>query len=140
VSTNLNLVRSICAEWDRGDYSSTDWAHPEIDLVFADGLPPTSWSGLAGMAEGWRQFLSTWDEFHQEAVAYRELDHERVLVFFHFAGRGKTSGVELGPMRSDGAGVFHVRDGKVTRFVAYVDRERALADLGLPSEATSADS
>lgn len=133
-------MRLICAAWERGDYSSTEWAHPEIELVFADGAPPSSWKGLAGMSEGWRQFLSTWDEFHQEADEYLELDHERVLVVFRFSGRGKTSGLELGQMRSRGAGLFHVRDGKVTRFVVYANRERALADLGLSSEATSADS
>src|SRR5262245_14003600 len=129
---NVELVRSICAEWDRGDYGFTEWAHAEIEFVFADELVGRRMeTGLAGMAEGWRQFLSTWEEFHQEAVEYRELDDERVLVFFHMSGRGKTSGLEIGPMRSDGAGVFQVRGGKVTRFVAYVDRERALADLGL---------
>jgi ketosteroid isomerase-like protein len=140
VSANLNLVRLICAAWERGDYSSTEWAHPEIELVFADGAPPSSWRGLAGMAEGWRQFLSTWDYFHQEADEYRELDHERVLVFFRFSGRGKTSGLELGAVESRGAGIFHVRGGKVTRFVAYASSERALGDLRLSSETTSADS
>ena len=54
-----------------------------------------------------------------------------MLVFFRPTGRGKTSGLDLAQMHSAGAGLFHVRDGKVTKFVVYLDRDRALADLGL---------
>jgi ketosteroid isomerase-like protein len=133
-SVKLDLVRSIYAANERGDFSSVEWAHPEIELVFADGPAPGSWTGLEATAEAWRDFLSTWEGYHVNADEYRELDEERVLVLTHWSGRGKTSGVELGQMSAKGAGLFHVRDGKVTRFVLYFDCERALADLGLTSE------
>jgi hypothetical protein len=124
-------VRSIRAGWDRGEFTSVTWAHPEIELVFADGPSPGSWTGLAGLSEAWRDFLSTWEDFRTEAYEYRELHGERVLVFARLSGRGKTSGLEIGEMQAIGVNLFHLRDGKVTRLVLYMDRNRALADLGI---------
>ena len=34
-------------------------------------------------------------------------------------------------MQTQSAGLFHLRNGKVTRLVFHLDRERALAELGL---------
>jgi len=45
-SPNVELVRSIIEAWERGDYSSAEWAHPEIEYVFADG--PLDGTGRAG--------------------------------------------------------------------------------------------
>jgi ketosteroid isomerase-like protein len=36
---------------------------------------------------------------------------------------------------ANGAALFHIRGGKVTRLVLYWDRERAFAGLGLLTEA-----
>jgi ketosteroid isomerase-like protein len=139
-SANLDLVRSIYADWERGDFTTAEWAHPEIEYVLADGPSPGSWTGLAGMAEGFRSWLSAWQEYRVEVDDDRELDGERVLVLVHNRGRGKTSGLEIGQIRTKGAMLFNVRGGKVTRLVTYFDGERALADLGLAPEAGSAHS
>ena len=131
MSENLDLVRSIFADWERGDFGSVEWADPRIEYEIADGPVPGSWRGLVGMAEGWRGFLNAWEDFRFTSDEYRQLDDERVLVLGHYDGRGKTSGVEVGQIRTDAASLFHVRDSKVTRMVHYFYRERALADLGL---------
>jgi ketosteroid isomerase-like protein len=133
VSANLDLVRSIYADWDRGDFSSIDWAHPEIVFAIVEGPSPGTWTGLAEMRHAWREFLSSWEDYRNEVDEYRELDPERVLVLAHFSGRGKASGLEAAEWGSTkgGANLLHVRDGKVTRLVIYWDREHALADLGL---------
>src|SRR5437660_1333668 len=103
MSANLDLVRSIYANWERGDYSSAEWAYAALEFVIADGPDPGSRTGLVGMAEALRNILSVWEGFRGEAEEYRELDAERVLVLSRRSGRGKTSGLELGQMRAKGA-------------------------------------
>ena len=131
MSEKLDLARSILAKWERGDFSSAEWAHPQIEYVFAEGPSPGTWKGVAGMAEGEREFLSAWEDYRLEIEQCRELDHERVLALVQHGGRGKISGIEVGQMFASGATLFDVRDGKVVRLVLYWDRDRALADLGL---------
>jgi ketosteroid isomerase-like protein len=133
-SANLDLLRSLFTAWQRGDFSSTEWVHPDIEFVMADGPSPGRWVGPAGLAEGWGDWLRAWEGYRVAAEGYRELDHERVLVLVNRSGRGKTSGLDLGEMRNRGAAVFQVREGKVAKFVYYCDSARALADLGLAPE------
>ena len=128
---NLDLVRSIFAEWERGDFSSAEWADPEIEFVMVGGDSPGSWRGLAGMARGFRGWLSAWEAFRVKADEYREIDDERVLVLLYVSGRGKTSGLQTGEIGTKGANLFHIRGRKVTRLVLHWDREQALADVGL---------
>jgi ketosteroid isomerase-like protein len=131
MSKNLDLVRSILAAWDRGDFSSASWADPAIEYVIADGPGPGNWKGFAGMAEGARTNVESWDGLRFEVEEFRDVDAERVLVLHSYRGRGKTSGVDLESVRAAGAQLFHVRAGRVVQLVHYWDRNRALADLGV---------
>ena len=138
-SRNLDFARSFYADWERGDFSSADWAHPEIEIATYDGPAPGSYKGLAGMAESWRDFLSVWEEYRVEVEEFRELDDERILVLMFHCGRGKASGLEVGQMgtKRAGANLLQIRDGKVAKLVLYWDRENAFTDLGLAPEARS---
>jgi len=131
VSENLDLVRSIYADWERGDFSRVDWAHPEIQLVAPDGPAAGSWTGVSAMRDTWREWLSAWEDLRVEADEYRELEDQSVLVLVHQSGRGKTSRIEIGRTPGAVATLFHFRDGKVDRLVLYADHDRAFADLGL---------
>jgi ketosteroid isomerase-like protein len=130
VSANLDLVRSIYVDWERGDFGRSDWADPDIEYQTIGGPSPGCWSGLAGMAEGARSTLDVWENVRLEMQECRELDGGRALTFHHLVGRARRSGFDLGQLQA-GAHLFHVRDGKVSRLVLFYDRDRALADLGL---------
>jgi hypothetical protein len=107
VSANLALVRSINADWERGDFSSVEWAHPEIDYEIVDGPTSGRWKGVSAMNAAWREFASAWEDFRVENDAFRELDGEGVFAHGHFSARGKTSRLELGQMRARGASLGH---------------------------------
>ena len=108
---NVELVRSIYAAWERSDYSSADWAHPEIERV-ADG--PTTRA-----RPGWLQYDS--------GAGVSRIRARPSVAALRPAGADVDS--EIGIVQ--GANLFHVRGGKVTRLVLYWDRERALEAVGL---------
>ena len=130
-AANLELVRSISAAHERGDFSSAEWAHPEIEFVILGGPEPVTRIGIAQMAESWRGWVSAWEGYRVEADEYRELDDERVLVLTRSSAYGKAGGQVVGRMRAKGAVLYHLCAGKVTRLVYYWDRDRALAELSL---------
>ena len=127
----MELVRSILAAWELGDFSHVDWADSGIELVVADGPESGTHTGHAEMAAGWRGFLGAWGDYRVVADEYRELDGERVLVLMQHGGYGKASGLGDAQLKTEGANVFHIRNGQVVRLVLYWHRNRALADLGL---------
>ena len=111
-------------------FGSAEWAHPDIEFETADGPATRQLDGARpGGRAAMREFLSAWQEWRVDADEYRALDDERVLVLQHYSARGKTSGAELGGVWAEGANLFTIRDGKVTRLVCYFDRERALTDV-----------
>jgi ketosteroid isomerase-like protein len=134
MSDNLNLVHSIFADWERGDFSNGDWAAPEIEFLIADGPEAGSVSGVAEMARVTQGVLSSWENARAVAREFRELDDERILVLALRTGRGRASGLEGDKLRTDGAWLFRVQDRLVTRLVVYWDADRALTDLGLSEQ------
>jgi hypothetical protein len=92
---------------------------------------------VAGLGEIFRDWFRAFEDVRFEVTEYRELDLQRVLVLGHYSGRGRTSGLEVAQVWSDTAAVFQMRRRKVTKLILYLDRERALADLGLAPEGDS---
>jgi hypothetical protein len=131
ISRDLEVVRALYEEWERGDVTSSEWADPQIEVLFADGPNPGSWRGLSGLAEGWRDVLNAWEHFRPEVDCYRTLEDGSILVLVRWHGRGKRSGVQVGETGAAGAQLFELVAGKVTRLVTYLDRERALSDLNV---------
>ncbi len=131
-AANVELVRSIYAQWERGDFTRTaDWADPEIDWVRFGAPGLNAWSGVNAMAEAAETLLGGWEQLRAEGEDYRDLGDERVLVLTRWTGRDAQSGADVEQLR---ANLFRIREGKVVRLIFYWDRSRAFADLGLPPD------
>jgi ketosteroid isomerase-like protein len=80
----------------------------------------------AGFVEVMRDWLSAWERpLVIEAEEYIQ-SGDRILALVRWTGRGKGSGAE---MEAEGAHLWTFRDGLVTRYEVYRDRDEARAAL-----------
>jgi ketosteroid isomerase-like protein len=124
---NVEVVRSILANWARGDYSSVDWADPNI--AFSGPLDAGTTRGIDELGRRWGEFLGAWDQFATTPERFIDMGDDRVLVLVRFEGRGRVSGAPATGF--SGGQLFTLRDGKVVRLVVYSTRAEALEAAGL---------
>ena len=104
MSANVDLERSVFADWERGDFSRLIGLIP-IELASPEGIDSGSWRGRGEVRAAWRDTLAAWDNLSVTAEEYDELDEERILVLHRFSARGKLSGLEVGEVLTGGGPV-----------------------------------
>lgn len=131
-SENLELVQSVYADWERGDFSRTaEWADPAIEWARFGGEGAGAWTGLDAMFEAVEEILGSTGPIRAQAERYHDIDEERVLVLTRWTSTADDAEPETELLR---ANLFRVRGGKVVRLIFYWDRARAFTDLGLPMD------
>jgi ketosteroid isomerase-like protein len=136
-SENIELVRSLAETFEARDldavleHFSTDveW-HEEPSFPEAD-----VYRGLEAVRAYMSQFLAEFSEMHFQPVDLSERG-EHVIANLRVSGRGRTSGATF---ELDAWWALTVRDGKVTRCIAYLDRDRMLEALEREGSAVGSD-
>jgi ketosteroid isomerase-like protein len=126
---NVEVVRGIFEAWSRGDFTSIDWADPEIEFSSA-GPDLDRHRGIEAAGRAWAEFLAAFDDLSIVAEAFHDAG-DKVVVEQIFHGRGKGSGIPIDEL--PGGAVLTLRDGKVTRFEGHTTFEGALASAGVES-------
>ena len=130
-SSNLELVRSIYQDWERGEFGSAQWADPKIEMLSISFQHPGSATGFEQIERFWSDRETALTDFRVRAEDVRELDQERVLALAEWSARGKASGIAI---THEGAHVFEIREGRVVKVVFYEERARAFDELGLAED------
>jgi ketosteroid isomerase-like protein len=97
------------------------WEVPMLDQ------PEGAFRGHYGVADFFRRWLGTWDDYKIELERVVEAPDGRVVSFFTEKASGRRSGaqVQLSPV-----GLWTVRDGKVVHYKGYTDRSEGLRAAG----------
>lgn len=88
--------------------------------------------GVAGLIEGWRDWLSPYESFRMEVDDLIESDDVLVTCVRQF-GTPVGGGPEL---EAAGAAVWWLRDGRLVRVEFNLDREAALRSAGLDRQSS----
>jgi ketosteroid isomerase-like protein len=90
MSANVELVRAIFGDWERGDFSSVDWADPEIEFSIP-GPDSNVHRGIESMSRAWAEWLGAFEEFSVVAEDFHDAG-DKSWSSRSFAARGRAAG------------------------------------------------
>jgi ketosteroid isomerase-like protein len=127
--SNAQLLEPVYEAWGRGDFTPQfDVYADDMEWGWSDDFPEAGLrSEIGGKSPRLREFLGPWEHWRCSAERYIE-SGDLVIVFCHYSGRGKGSGVLI---ERNGAHVWTMRDGKAQKLVVYPSREAALEATGV---------
>jgi ketosteroid isomerase-like protein len=103
---------------------------PDAEILFvpvAPGNPGADYEGLAGLMEGWRDWLAPWESYVIEVEELVDAGNS-VVALVNMRARTEHGGVE---MAQQGATIWTVEGGKIVRMSFHLDRGDALARAGV---------
>lgn len=128
---NVELVRKFMEAFNREDYAAClKVIDPDVEWYPPPDIPNAAVAqGRDALIANFQDWLGAWDEYRSVPEEILEGKNDTVLVFARESGRGKDSGIEVDSRRM--TGVYELRDGRIVRFRAYLDRVEALEAAGL---------
>jgi len=106
----------------------TDPIDPDVEVVLdVDVLQTGAWIGQTGRDQWirfWQWWMEPWDDLKLEDAGYEQVGSSCVLVDMHVEAtpRDSTETIELTVIQ-----LFRVRDGLITLYGVYPNRDEALA-------------
>ena len=99
---------------------------PDLKIEFQPRVDEQDFSGIAGLVEGWREWLSAWSQYEAHVEEYVAAgDHVVMLVRL----RGETRHDHV-VIEQPAAVVYTLADGKVVGMTFHLDRRQALEEAG----------
>ena len=126
----LELVKRIFRNWERGGFSSVEWADPDIAFDVPGTDPEVH--GIDEMRRSWFGFLESYEDLRIEARRLYPAG-DTVVVEQAFYGKGRASEIPIDQIM--GGAVLTIRGGRVIRFRGYTHLGDALAEAGIEPDA-----
>ena len=130
---NAEIVRQIASAFRDGDWAAAAAPlHPDMEMD-ATRVPmgelASVYKGLQEVASFWVQWLEAWGGQYYADPEVIDAGDQVVAWFTGHRLRGRGSNIEVGIPPY--AWVATVREGKVVRSTLYMDKQEALAAVGL---------
>jgi ketosteroid isomerase-like protein len=130
MSDALDLVKEAYAAFKAGGFDAlARYASPDVEFREDPAFPEAgTYRGPDAFRTYSEGFYETFDDWTFEVEEWIDAGDGKVVGLAVASGRGKDSGVDV---RQEAAWIFTVRDGKIVRMDAYLDRAAALRAAGV---------